>query len=133
MPAYAYLRKSSVHDPRREVSHEVQEAAVREMAARHGDNGGTLVILSDWDKSGRLGADRRPGYRALLEAIDSGTATAVYSYSLSRLARGPCRSSPASSPGVWSAASRSGWRHHVDTSTASGDAPGARPVGRRAV
>jgi DNA invertase Pin-like site-specific DNA recombinase len=87
MPAYAYLRKSSVHDPIREISHELQEAAVRELAARHGDNHGGLVILSDWDKSGRLGADKRPGYAALLSAIASGQATAVYSYSLSRLGR----------------------------------------------
>lgn len=87
MPAYAYLRKSSVHDPTREVSYEVQEAAVRELANRHGDNHGSLAILSDWDKSGRLGADKRPGYRSLLDAIESGQATAVYSYSLSRLGR----------------------------------------------
>lgn len=86
MTAYAYLRKSSVHDPAREVSYEVQESAVREMAARHGDEDG-LVILSDWDRSGRLGADKRPGYATLLEAIRSGQASAVYSYSLSRLAR----------------------------------------------
>lgn len=87
MTAYAYLRKSSVRDPSREVSHEVQEGAVRDLAHRHGDNGGSLVLLSDWDKSGRLGADKRPGYRALLDAIESGRCTAVYSYSLSRLGR----------------------------------------------
>lgn len=87
MSAFAYLRKSSVHDPAREVSYEVQEAAVRELAKRHGDNGGSLTILSDWDKSGRLGADKRPGYRALLDAIESGRCSAVYSYSLSRLGR----------------------------------------------
>ena len=87
MAAYAYLRKSSVHDPSRELSHEVQEAAVRALAKRHGDNGKALIILSDWDKSGRLGADKRPGYRALLDAIESGRCSAVYSYSLSRLGR----------------------------------------------
>lgn len=87
MPAFAYLRKSSVHDPTREVSHEVQERAVRELAKRHNDNGKALTILSDWDKSGRLGADKRPGYAALLDAIESGRCTAVYSYSLSRLGR----------------------------------------------
>jgi DNA invertase Pin-like site-specific DNA recombinase len=87
MTAYAYLRKSSVHDPSREVSYQVQESAVRELAARHGDNHGELVLLSDWDKSGRLGADKRPGYAALIGAIESGQATAVYSYSLSRLGR----------------------------------------------
>jgi DNA invertase Pin-like site-specific DNA recombinase len=87
MTAYAYLRKSSVHDPTREVSYEVQEAAVRDLAKRHGDNGNSLVILSDWDKSGRLGADKRPGYKALLDVIESGRCSAVYSYSLSRLGR----------------------------------------------
>ena len=87
MTAFAYLRKSSVHDPACEVSYEVQEGAVRELAHRHGDNAGTLTILSDWDKSGRLGADKRPAYRALLDAIADGRCTAVYSYSLSRLGR----------------------------------------------
>jgi DNA invertase Pin-like site-specific DNA recombinase len=87
MPAYAYLRKSSVRDPARDVSHQIQEHAVRELAARYGDDNGALVVLSDWDISGRLGADKRPGYRALIEAIGSGRATAIYSYSLSRLGR----------------------------------------------
>ena len=87
MTAYAYLRKSSVRDPSHDVSHEIQERAIRELAARYGDNNGALVLLSDWDISGRLGADKRPGYRALLEAIRAGHATAIYSYSLSRLGR----------------------------------------------
>ena len=86
MPAFAYLRKSSVRDAAREVGYQVQEASVRELARRHGDDE-TMVLLSDWDKSGRLGADKRPGYRALLDAIEAGRATAIYSYSLSRLAR----------------------------------------------
>lgn len=120
MTAYAYLRKSSVHDPRREVSHEVQEAAVREMAARHGDDNGSLVILSDWDKSGRLGADRRPGYRALLEAIESGTATAIYSYSLSRLARSVPELSGLIARCVERGVPVRLYADHVDTSTASG-------------
>jgi DNA invertase Pin-like site-specific DNA recombinase len=86
MPAFAYLRKSVVHqeDPRN--SAEAQEAAVRAMAARHGD-AESLVLLSDWDKSGKLGRAKRPGYDLLWQAIESGTATAVYSYSMSRLAR----------------------------------------------
>lgn len=87
MAAYAYLRKSYVKDPTREVSHEVQEVAVRDLAKRHKDNGASLTILSDWDLSGRLGRDRRPGYNTLLEAIESGACTALYSYSLSRLGR----------------------------------------------
>src|ERR1035437_2462679 len=56
------------------------------MAARHGDAAG-LVILSDWDKSGRLGRDKRPGYDALWRAIEGGTCSALYSYSMSRIAR----------------------------------------------
>lgn len=87
MPPFAYLRKSSVHDPTRELSYDVQEREVRALADRHGDNHGALILLSDWDKSGRLGADKRPGYRALLQAIESGRCSALYSYSLSRLGR----------------------------------------------
>lgn len=120
MTAYAYLRKSSVHDPKREVSYEVQEAAVRALADHHGDNHGTLTILSDWDKSGRLGPDKRPGYRALLDAIESGRATAIYSYSLSRLARSVQELSrliaDCDARGIPVRLDRD----HVDTSTASG-------------
>jgi DNA invertase Pin-like site-specific DNA recombinase len=120
MTAYAYLRKSSVHDPAREVSYEVQEAGVRALAAQYGDNNGALVLLSDWDKSGRLGADKRPGYRALLDAIESGRATAVYSYSLSRLARSVQELSrliaDCDARGIPVRLDRD----HVDTTTASG-------------
>lgn len=119
MTAYAYLRKSAVHDPAREVSYEVQEAAVREMARRYGDEE-SLTLLSDWDKSGRLGADRRPGYRALLEAIESGRATAIYSYSLSRLARSVPELSRLIADCVQRGIPVRLDRDHVDTSTASG-------------
>jgi DNA invertase Pin-like site-specific DNA recombinase len=84
MPAVAYLRKSRVTSDRG-VSWEVQESAVRELAAAHGD--AEPLILSDWNVSGRKGAEARPGYRRVLEMIESGEATAVYSYSLSRLSR----------------------------------------------
>jgi DNA invertase Pin-like site-specific DNA recombinase len=84
MPPVAYIRKSRVTSDRT-VSWQVQEAAVRELAAASGD--AEPIILSDWSKSGRKGADGRPGYRRLLEMIESGDATAVYSYSLSRLSR----------------------------------------------
>jgi DNA invertase Pin-like site-specific DNA recombinase len=86
MPAYAYLRKSVVRQDDPANSAEAQEKAVRAIAARHGDSD-SLVLLSDWDKSGKLGRSKRPGYDALWQAIESGTATAVYSYSMSRLAR----------------------------------------------
>lgn len=84
MPPVAYIRKSRVTSDRT-VSWQVQEAAVRELAKANGDAEPT--ILSDWSKSGRKGADGRPGYRRLLEMIESGEATAIYSYSLSRLSR----------------------------------------------
>jgi DNA invertase Pin-like site-specific DNA recombinase len=86
MPAYAYLRKSVTHDTTREVSPAMQEAAVRALAAQHGDED-NLVFLSDWNVSGQKGRDKRPGYDQLLAAIESGQCTAVYSYSLSRLGR----------------------------------------------
>lgn len=86
MPPYAYMRKSvsRVDDPHN--SAEAQEAAVRAMAARYGD-ADALVILSDWNVSGRKGRDKRPGYDALWQAIEAGTCTSLYSYSMSRLAR----------------------------------------------
>ena len=84
--AFAYLRKSVVRMDDPENSAEAEEPAVRALAARHGD-ADSLVLLSDWDTSGRLAASKRPGYDALVAAIENGTCTAVYSYSMSRLAR----------------------------------------------
>jgi DNA invertase Pin-like site-specific DNA recombinase len=86
MTAYAYLRKSVVKQDDPNNSPEAQEAAVKALAALEGD-GDNLVILSDWDKSGKLGRDKRPGYDALWQAIEGGKCTAVYSYSFSRLGR----------------------------------------------
>jgi DNA invertase Pin-like site-specific DNA recombinase len=80
----AYLRKSRVTSDRH-VSWEVQLAAVNELAARNGDV--NPLVLSDWNKSGRKGADARPGYAQLIEMIEAGQVSALYSYSLSRLSR----------------------------------------------
>lgn len=67
-----------------ETSFEMQEAAVRSLAERHGDT--ITEVLSDFAKSG--GSTRgRPGYARLLEAVDHGEAGTIYSYSLSRLSR----------------------------------------------
>ena len=85
--AVAYLRKSRVITGQATVSWEVQEAKVRQLAALHGDNGGRLLILSDWNVSGRKGAAGRPGYGRLLEMIEADQVSAVYSYSMSRLSR----------------------------------------------
>lgn len=83
----AYLRKSRVIDERAGVSWEVQEGKVRELAAQHGDNGGRLLILSDWNISGRKGTGARPGYKRLVDMIAADEVTAIYSYNLARLSR----------------------------------------------
>jgi DNA invertase Pin-like site-specific DNA recombinase len=81
----AYLRKSKVTSDRH-VSWEVQEAEVRQLAARHGDK--DLVVLSDWSKSGRGSKTRLRGqYSELRAMIERGEVSALYGYSLSRLAR----------------------------------------------
>jgi DNA invertase Pin-like site-specific DNA recombinase len=83
----AYLRKSRVFDDRAGVSWEVQEAKVRELAAQYGDNGGRLLILSDWNVSGRKGAATRPGYSRLLDMVKADQVGALYGYNMARLSR----------------------------------------------
>src|SRR3954449_8490660 len=88
MTAYAYMRKSSVRDFAKDVAPETQEREVRGLAARHGDRDDALVMLADWDVSGRgQFTKKRVGYLRLVNEIESGHCSAVYSYSLSRLAR----------------------------------------------
>jgi DNA invertase Pin-like site-specific DNA recombinase len=81
----AYIRRSSTPgrgaDP---VSFDMQEKAVRDLAAAHGDS--IAEILSDFARSGGT-TKHRPGYARLLEAIDRGQVATIYSYSLSRLSR----------------------------------------------
>lgn len=84
MDAVAYLRRSSAPNAdTRTVSFEMQEAAVRELAAKNGDQ--IVVVHSDWAKSG--GTAARPGYQKLLKAIKDGEVSTLYGYSLSRLSR----------------------------------------------
>jgi DNA invertase Pin-like site-specific DNA recombinase len=80
---HAYLRKSVVEKNKRLLSPEVQEAEVRKIAERHGDD--ELVVLSDIGRSGKN--TKRPGYRELVGAIAAGHVSALYAYSLSRLNR----------------------------------------------
>jgi DNA invertase Pin-like site-specific DNA recombinase len=85
---FAYLRKSSVRDPERDTSPETQEREVRALAARHGDVIADADLLSDWDVSGRAKyTAKRAAYLNLVDAIERGEVSAVYSYSLSRLGR----------------------------------------------
>jgi DNA invertase Pin-like site-specific DNA recombinase len=82
----AYLRKSRIDPGTRDASWEIQEAKVRALAARHGDN--DLELLSDWGRSGRGEKTRlRPEYARLREMIETDQVSVLYSYSLSRLAR----------------------------------------------
>lgn len=87
MKPYAYLRKSRVQTNGHSLSWEVQQEAVEGLADRHGHRD-ALVLLSDWNKSGR--GDKtylRTGYAQLRALVSSGQVSAIYSYSLSRLAR----------------------------------------------
>lgn len=85
MRPYAYLRKSRVFRDQEIVSPEMQLAAATEYAAQFGDR--DLMVLTDMNKSGRKGRRERPGFDALLTAIETGQVSAIYSYSLSRLSR----------------------------------------------
>ena len=83
--AYAYLRKSRVYRDQAVISPEMQLAAATQYAEAFGDR--DLVVLTDLNRSGRKGRRERPGFDALLSAIEAGEVSAVYSYSLSRLSR----------------------------------------------
>lgn len=82
---YAYLRKSRVFRDQESISPEMQLAAATDYAAGFGDS--DLVVLTDMNISGRKGRRERPGFDALLSALEAGEVSAVYSYSLSRLSR----------------------------------------------
>ena len=88
MPPYGYLRESRVVDLATNLAPETQEREVQALAARFGDNGGSLVLLADWDISGAgKHTKKRPGYQELVKVVEDGRCTAVYSHSLSRLGR----------------------------------------------
>lgn len=89
MPAVAYLRRSSDRNGGAE-SFEAQKAAVLDLAKRSGDDEPELVVEwgrsgADADSTGRGG--RRRAWPKLRQRIRDGEVTALYSYSLSRLAR----------------------------------------------
>ncbi len=84
MPAFGYVRKSVMADDDRTLSPTVQEERIRALAASRGDD--ELVVLSDLGISG-ANVEERPDYMRLVAAIESGEATAVYAYDLSRLHR----------------------------------------------
>ena len=89
----AYLRRSNASRPKdgnggRGVSFEMQKTAVTDLAARHGDILDDADLLVDWGISGRHERTAaRKAYADLRERIAGGSVSALYAYSLSRLAR----------------------------------------------
>ena len=118
MTAYGYIRKSVVHDPARMLSPQTQEAAIRSLATKHGDE--DVVILSDLDVSGKKRRDKRPGWDELLRAVEAGDAHAVYAYSLSRFARSVSQLAEFFDLCERQKVAVRVERDHIDTSTATG-------------
>src|SRR4051812_42214744 len=92
----AYLRRSSAannHNGGR-VSFDVQQQAVLDLAARRGDREPEIIVewgASGADRGGAFGGTQRGGrrraYHVLRAEIEADRVSAVYAYSLSRLAR----------------------------------------------
>jgi DNA invertase Pin-like site-specific DNA recombinase len=84
MPAFGYVRKSVMTDEKT-LSPQVQEERVRALAASKGDHD-IIILNQDLDVSGSK-VEEREDYMRLVAAIESGEATAVYAFDLSRLHR----------------------------------------------
>ena len=84
----AYLRRSSADaGSPGDISREVQEHAVRELAARDGHNG-DLRVFVDWARSADEEKEaKRTEFRAMLAEVEKGSVSTIYAYSLDRLAR----------------------------------------------
>ena len=149
MTAYGYIRKSVVHDAARMLSPEMQEDAIRTLAAAHGDD--DVVILTDLDLGPqetvartRLGrapsavvdGDGRPstptpcrGSRAASPNSPSSSTSATSSTSGSALTA--TRSTPLPRPGPWSGTSSPRSRSSRPTWRASASRTPSRPRPRR--
>jgi DNA invertase Pin-like site-specific DNA recombinase len=95
---YAYLRRSNAGAGKAHgngaVSFDMQRAAVLEMAAKRGDPEPELIVewgVSGADRATGFGGTgrggRRKAYHELRAAIEADQVSALYAYSLSRLAR----------------------------------------------
>lgn len=84
----AYIRRSSADaDNPGDVSRDVQEAAIRDLAHRDGHNGDVEYFV-DWAKSAaEEKTAARTAYAAMLRLIEAGKVATVYSYALDRLNR----------------------------------------------
>ena len=70
-----------------DVSRDVQEAAVRDLAHRDGHNG-DLVMFVDWSKSAsEEKSSKRTRYADMVARIEAGEVSDVYAYALDRLNR----------------------------------------------
>ncbi len=84
----AYIRRSAADaDSPGDVSRDVQESAVRDLAHRDGHNGDVRQFV-DWAKSAAEEKEAaRTEYRAMLAEVEAGRVSIIYAYSLDRLAR----------------------------------------------
>lgn len=82
----AYLRKSRSDDPSREISRDVQERAVRELAARDGHQG-ELEWFVDWNVSAdESKSQRRKEFNRLIRSLEAGQVSVVHTSPNGRLA-----------------------------------------------
>lgn len=84
----AYIRRSTADagNPG-DVSREVQEQAIRDLAAKDGHNGDVRLYV-DWARSADEEKEaRRTAFTAMLTAVERGEVSIIYSYALDRLYR----------------------------------------------
>ena len=84
----AYIRRSSADaGSPGDISREVQEHAVRELAARDGHDG-DLRLYVDWARSADDEKEaKRTEYAAMIRAVEAGEVSAIFSYAMDRLHR----------------------------------------------
>lgn len=87
MPAFGYVRKSVFHGEEATADLNMQRDAIADLAAQFKVTIDPTNVLQELDISGRKGRDQRPKWNELLNAIESGDATHVFAYSLSRFTR----------------------------------------------
>lgn len=82
----AYLRRSKVQTKNTgAVSHEVQVQKINELAGADAPN---MKWIEDWGKSGQAKSQhRRTAYAELRTMVEAGNVSAIYTWTLSRLAR----------------------------------------------
>lgn len=86
MNAVGYLRRSSRVNADPGMSWDLQENAVRTLAARYGVD--DLELLWDWGRSGGEGkAHLRPGWNDLHRRLETGKVGMVFGYAADRMAR----------------------------------------------